>query len=158
HPLHADCPYWDLADEIANPLDASALAMSFLPNKESGKVDFWDEAPRRILTFLLKRLAAERGTIADLLRWISDPTLMDEMVSGTALAPLIDRQAAPQRAGVLASLNKIAEPLELLPPCDGRPRFSFRRWEAARWSGENRPWVFIGSIPRDRDALKPLVS
>jgi hypothetical protein len=158
HPASADCPYWDLADEIATPLDCSALAMSFLPDKVEGRPDFWDEAPRRILSFLLERLAAEQGTVAKLLRWLADPTLIDEMAEGTTLSPLIDPAAAPQRAGVLATLNKVAQSLRLLPPDDGRARFSFRSWEEARLQGKSRPWVFIGSRPRDRDGLKPLVS
>jgi hypothetical protein len=160
HPLFDDCPYWDLADEIQTPLDPKALAMSFIPNKVEGKEKFWDQAPRKILSFLLERMAAERKGTADLLRWLGDPSLIEEMISEFAseLSPLIDPKAAPQRSGVLASLNMIAEALKLLPPDDGRARFSFRRWAEKKWTRESRPWVFIGSRPPERDALKPLVS
>jgi hypothetical protein len=155
HPCSADCPFWDLADEIKSPTDARALAKSFLPDRREGRPDFWDQAPQRLLAFLLVRLKEASGGVAELLGWLSNPTAIDRMVLGTELAPLIDRTAAPQRAGVLACLNMIAEALRLLPPDDGRPSFSFRRWAEA---DATRPWLFIGSRPGERDALRPLVS
>src|SRR5262249_32137701 len=157
HPLSEDCPHWDLADEIQNPLLSKALSMSFLPSKEEGKADFWDQASQKILALLLQRLAEEGGSTAQLLDWLSNPGQIDEMVRGTPLERMISPEAAPQREGVLASLNMIAEALGLLPPDDGRPKFSFRRWVEAGWKGQRRPWVFIASRFPERDALRPLV-
>jgi hypothetical protein len=160
HPLYRHCPYWSPSLEVENDLDPKTLAMSFLPNKEEGKETFWDLAPRSVFSFLIDQLAGEGGSVSDLLRWLSDPALIEERVaaSTTALAPVIDRDAPEQRSGVLAIMNLIADSLTLLPPDDGRPRFSFAEWEAAKWTGERRPWVFIGSRPSERDALRPLVS
>jgi hypothetical protein len=155
HPLSGACPFWDLADELRTSLDARAMTKSFLPDRKHGQPDFWDLAPQRLLGFLLMRLSEERKTIQELLGWLSDPGIIDTMVSGTTLAPLIAPEAPAQRAGVLASLNLVAEALELLPSARGRERFSFRSW--AESPDEDR-WVFIASPPRERTALRPLVS
>jgi hypothetical protein len=161
HSLYTKCPYWSPSLEVENDLDPAALAMSFFPNRVEGRVEFWDEAPRQVFRFLIERLAEEGGGVSDLLRWLGNPDLIDEKIAAfsTVLAPLIDKKAAPQRSGVLATLNLVADSLKLLPPADaGRPHFSFAEWAEAKWTGAPRPWVFIGCRPYEREALKPLVS
>lgn len=39
HPLEDSCPYWNIIDEIRNPLDAAALAKSFILDTTEGKID-----------------------------------------------------------------------------------------------------------------------
>src|SRR5262249_41872942 len=155
HPLSGACPFWDLADELRTSLDARAMTKSFLPDRKHGQPGFWDLAPQRLLGFLLLRLSAEGKTIQDLLGWLSDPGTIDTMVSGTTLAPLIAPEAPAQRGGFLASLNLTAEALDPLPPERGRERFFFRSGAA---SPDEARWVFIASPPRERTALRPLVS
>jgi hypothetical protein len=46
---------------------------------------------------------------------MSDPSRIEAAVKGTPLAALLDSGAPAQRAGVLASLNMVADSLELLP-------------------------------------------
>ena len=55
---------------------------------------------------------------------------IDARVSETAYAPMIDPEAPAQRAGVLASLNMVADTLKLLPP----EHDTTTRWSAATWS------------------------
>jgi hypothetical protein len=153
HPLAEGCPFWDLGDEIRNPADATQLAQSFLPNREEGRTDFWDMAPQRLLAFLLVEMRRRKLGVSDLLRWMARPEEVDEMVRGTDLAALIADNADAQRAGVFASMNAIADALKLLPPDDGRARFSFRKWAES-----GRGWIFIASRPNERRALRPLVS
>jgi hypothetical protein len=153
HPLYEGCPFWDVADEMETAADVTQLAKSFLPNRDEARTDFWDMAPQRLLAFLLLRMK-ERGLgIGAVLKWMASAEEIDELVEGTDLAPLIADNADAQRAGVFASMNAIADALKLLPPDDGRPRFSFRKWAES-----GRGWVFIASRPHERDALKPLVS
>jgi hypothetical protein len=153
HPLSAECPFWDVADEIETAADATQLAKSFLPNRDEARTEFWDQAPQRLLAFLLLRMKERNLGIGELLRWMANAEEVDAMVEGTDLAPLIADNAAAQRAGVFASMNAIADALKLLPRDDGRAKFSFRKW-AESGSG----WIFIGSRPNERDALKPLIS
>ncbi len=155
HPFAKDAPYWSITDEIQNNSDAQALAKSFIPDRVDGKPEFWELAPRKLLGFLLMKLKEEQLTTTDLVRWIADGELLNDMVAGTALEPLIDPGANAQRAGVLATLSLISDALSLLPPNDGkRPIFSFRQWSKTRDG-----FIFIPTIgTRERVALRPLVS
>ena len=155
HPLETDCPYWDIVSEIRNPLDAAALAKSFIPDTVEGKVDFWDYAPRQLLTQLFLELKKHNKGTEMLIRWLADPELIFDLVAGTEIEVLIDKNAHGQRAGVLASLSRISESLKLLPGDDGRrPRFSFTEWCKSQNS-----YLFIASKGvGQREGLRPLIS
>jgi type IV secretory pathway TraG/TraD family ATPase VirD4 len=85
---------------------------------------------------------------------MADPSQMEFMVKGTPLAALIDSAAPAQRAGVLSSLNMVADSLELLPEWDHRrPTFS-----TAEWHTERKRWVFLTSSPGYREKILPLHS
>jgi hypothetical protein len=66
----------------------------------------------------------------------------------------IDWSAAPQRVGVLASLSKVAKSLRLLPHKDA----GNGEWSATEWSETRKGWIFITSLPAEREALRPLQS
>ena len=154
YPFSKDAPYWDITDEIANDAVATALANSFIPDKIEGRSDFWESSPRRLLKFLLLELKRQNLSTDDLVKWIADGELLNQMVEGTDLEALIDPNANAQRAGVLASLSLISDALKLLPPNDGRPKFSFRRW-----AKERNGWIFIGTKGAgERAALRPIIS
>jgi hypothetical protein len=64
---------------------------------------------------------------------MADPEWIERMVKGTPLAALIDPAAPAQRAGVLSSLNMVADSLELLPEWEHmRPTFSTAEWHTER--------------------------
>jgi hypothetical protein len=141
HPLSEGCPFWDVADEIESAADATQLAKSFLPNRDEARTEFWDQAPQRLLAFLLLRMKERNLGIGELLRWMANAAEVDELVEGTDLAPLIADNAAAQRAGVFASMNAIADALKLPPPDDGRAKFSFRKWAES-----GRGWILLGVV------------
>ena len=75
-------------------------------------------------------------------------------MKGTPLAALLDSGAPAQRAGVLASLNMVADSLELLPERKHtRPTFATAEWYTAR-----KRWVFPTSTPAYRAKILPLHS
>jgi hypothetical protein len=75
-------------------------------------------------------------------------------VKGTPLAALLDSGAPAQRAGVLASLNMVADSLELLPEWEHtRPTFA-----TAEWYVNRKRWVFLTSTPAYRAKILPLHS
>jgi Type IV secretion-system coupling protein DNA-binding domain len=110
NPLDQRCPYWALGDEIDRPETATTIASAMLPDKEYEKA-FFTDAPRRVLAYLLRNGPQPR----DILRMMADPQRIDEVVKGTPLAALLHPGAPAQRAGVLSSLNMVADSLELLP-------------------------------------------
>jgi hypothetical protein len=150
NPLDARCPYWGLGDELERPETAATIAAAFLPDKEYEK-GFFTDGPRRILAHLLKKKPQPR----DILKWMADPDQMARMVKGTPLAALIDSAAPAQRAGVLSSLNMVADSLELLPEWDEAHGKTF---STAEWYTERKRWVFLTSSPGYREKILPLHS
>jgi hypothetical protein len=149
NPLDARCPYWSIGDEIDREETATTIAAAFLPEKEYEKAYFTD-SPRRILARLLKSKPQPR----DLLRWMADPSQIEAMVKGTPLAAYLDPGAPQQRAGILSSMNTVADSLELLPEWEHtRGTFS-----TAEWYTERKRWVFLSSDPTYREKLLPLHS
>jgi hypothetical protein len=149
NPLDQRCPYWGLGDEIDRDETAATIAAAFLPEKEYEK-EFFTDGPRRILAHLLKRRPQPR----DILRMMAAPSRIEAAVKGTPLAALLDSGAPAQRAGVLASLNMVADSLELLPEWEHtRPTFATAEWYTAR-----KRWVFLTSTPAYRAKILPLHS
>lgn len=154
HPLEDTCPYWDLAAEIRNPLDAAALAKSFIPDPVEGRTEFWQDAPRRILARLFLELRKQGKGTETLVRWLADQELIFDLIEGTELEVMIDKNAHGQRSGVLASMVMISDALRLLPANDGRSRFSF-----TDWSKSGRSSLFLGTRGvGEREGLRPLLS
>src|SRR6202789_1700107 len=149
NPLDTRCPYWSLGDEITRDETAMTIAAAFLPEKEYEK-EFFTDGPRRILAHLLKRKPQPR----DILRLMSNPSQIEASVQGTPLAALLDPAAPAQRSGVLASLNMVADSLELLPEWEHtRPTFATREWY-----DERKRWVFLTSQSSYREKILPLHS
>jgi hypothetical protein len=150
NPLDSRCPYWGLGDELDRDETATTIAAAFLPDKEREK-EFFTDAPRRVLAHLLKRKPQPR----DLLRWMSDPEQIAFMMKGTPLAALLDPGAPAQRAGVLSSLNMVADCLELLPEWD---EANGKTFATAEWYESRKRWVFLTSHSAYRAKLLPLHS
>jgi Type IV secretion-system coupling protein DNA-binding domain len=149
NPLDTRCPYWSLGDEITRDETAMTIAAAFLPEKEYEK-EFFTDGPRRILAHLLKDKPQPR----DILRMMANPSNIESAIKGTPLAPLLDPAAPAQRAGVLSSLNMVADSFELLPEWEHtRPTFA-----TAEWYDERKRWVFLTSQPSYREKILPLHS
>jgi hypothetical protein len=149
NPLDERCPYWSLSGEVNTYGITDAIAAAMLPEKEH-EPHFFTDAPRRVLSRLLKG----GPTVQQLLEWMADPAAIDRRLEGTPQAAYLDPKAAPQRGGVLASLNMIADSLALLPEQDEK-----RQWFATeRWGFERTRWVFLTSKPAMRERILPLHS
>jgi hypothetical protein len=149
NPLDARCPFWNLNGELDSCGIEDALAAAMLPEKqyENG---FFTDAPRRVLAALLRK----GGSVVSLLEWMSDPAEIERRLAGTPQAAYLDKKAGPQRAGVLASLNMIADSLDLLPE-GGEAQEWFT---TAKWKFERTRWVFLTSRPALRERILPLHS
>jgi Type IV secretion-system coupling protein DNA-binding domain len=151
NPLDARCPYWSPGDELRHEFEALTLATSLFPDKPSNpESQFFIEGSRRLFGHLL----TFRPTAAQLLSWLQDGDELDRLVRGTSYATLIDRHAPPQRTGILASLNMVADTLNLLPAEDA----CTARWSALQWAERRRGWLFLTSTPETRTRLIPLIS
>ncbi|MBB5060708.1 hypothetical protein HDF16_005444 [Granulicella aggregans] len=149
NPLDERCPSWNLPNEVYDYGTSDAIAAAMLPEKEHEKA-FFTDAPRRVLSRLLK----SRPSVQELLEWMADPTEIERRLEGTPQAAYLDRNAGPQRGGVLASLNMIADSLALLPEQDEKRGF----FETTQWGFKRTQWVFLTSKPTMRDRVLPLHS
>lgn len=150
NPLDKRCPYWSPADELRSRSEAKALATSLFQPPQDKKGEFFIESPQKIFAFLM----AYGPTPEELVEWMSNPEEIDRRLKGTEHAHLIDSRAHQQRAGVLASLGLIADSLRLLPK---RAEAEYD-WTATEWAEKRQGWIFMTSLPAEREALRPLQS
>jgi hypothetical protein len=130
--------------------EAKALASSLFQPPQDKKAEFFIESPQKIFAFLM----AYGPTPDQLVAWMSNPEEIDRRLRGTEHAHLIDPLAYQQRAGVLASLAMVADSLRLLPKRDE----SNGTWTGTEWAEKRQGWIFLTSLPAEREALRPLQS
>ncbi len=150
NPLDRRCPYWGPAEELRTRSEAKALAVSLFQPPQDKKGEFFIESPQKIFAFLM----AYRPTPDQLVQWMSNPAEIDRRLQGTEHAHLIDPHAHQQRAGVLASLGLVADSLRLLP----KKNEANGAWTATEWAEKRQGWIFLTSLPAEREALRPLQS
>jgi hypothetical protein len=150
NPLDQRCPYWGPAEELRRRSEAKALAVSLFQPPQDKKGEFFIESPQKIFAFLM----AYGPTPEELVKWMSDPQEIDRRLKGTEHAHLIDPKAEHQRAGVLGSLGLVADSLRLLP----KKGNGNGEWSATEWAETRQGWIFITSLPAEREALRPLQS
>jgi Type IV secretion-system coupling protein DNA-binding domain len=150
NPLDKRCPYWGPAEELRSRSEAKALASSLFQPPQDKKGEFFIESPQKIFAFLM----AYGPTPDELVQWMSNPEEIDRRLKGTEHAHLIDSRAHQQRAGVLASLGLVADSLRLLP----KREEGNGAWTATEWVEKRQGWIFLTSLPAEREALRPLQS
>ncbi len=148
-PCDRRMPFWSIGDEVRNPAEASALALSLFPDRHN-QDPFFAETPRKIFAHLM----TYKPTAQQLIRWMSHPEEIDRLVAGTPYATMINPQSPDQRNGVLGSLNRVADALSLLPA----ENEANGRWNTVEWSKTRTRWLFFPSTNMTRDRLMPLVS
>ena len=150
NPLDKRCPYWGPSEELRRRSEAKALAVSLFQPPQDRKGEFFIESPQKIFAFLM----AYGPTPEELVKWMSDPQEIDRRLKGTEHAHLINPTAHEQRSGVLGSLGLVADSLRLLP----KKGEGNGEWSAREWAETRQGWIFITSLPTEREALKPLHS
>jgi Type IV secretion-system coupling protein DNA-binding domain len=149
NPLDARMPYWSPAEEIRHEAEALTVAASLFPDSHREN-PFFVEGPRKVFAHLLTLKPAPD----ELVWWLSHEQELDKRLKGTELAAMIYPGASAQRAGVLASLNMVADSLKMLP----RKQDVSRSWTAVEWSKNRQGWIFLTSTPEVRKRLLPLTS
>jgi type IV secretory pathway TraG/TraD family ATPase VirD4 len=149
NPLDTRMPYWSPADEIQHEAEALTVAASLFPDSHREN-PFFVEGPRKVFAHLLTL----KPSPEELVWWLSHEQELDRRLKGTELAAMIYPGASAQRAGVLASLNMVADSLKMLP----KKQDASRSWTAAEWSKKRQGWIFLTSTPEVRKRLLPLTS
>lgn len=148
NPKDERCPYWPIGEEADDEAQAFPLAEGLFPDHPTSQIFFLD-AVRAIFAYLL---AYYRPTVNELGHWMAHPREIDKRVANTEHAHTLTENAAPQRAGILGTLNKAGMSLRMMPSHpEGRRRFTIREW-----SHQRKGWIFVSSTPDTIDALRPL--
>jgi type IV secretory pathway TraG/TraD family ATPase VirD4 len=150
NPKDERCPYWPIGAEADDEAEATPIAMGMFPDDPTLQRFFLTHT-RAIFSYLL---AAYKPTVNELAYWMAHPEEIDKRVKGTEHAHTLTQNAAPQRAGILGSLNEAGKPLRMMPThAEGR-----RTWIIREWSKQRKGWIFITSTPDTIDALRPMQS
>lgn len=150
NPKDERCPYWPVGEEADDEAEATPIAIGFFPDQPT-RQQFFLGHTRAIFSYLL---ATYHPTVNELGYWMAHPEEIDKRVQGTEHQHTITANAAPQRAGILGSLNEAAKPLRMMPSHpEGR-----RRWSVREWAAKRQGWIFITSTPDTLDALRPMQS
>ena len=148
NPKDERCPYWAIGEEVDDEAQATAIAEGLFPDKPTQQ-EFFLTHTRAIFAYLL---ANYKPTVQELGYWMAHPEEIDRRVKNTEHEHTLTENAAPQRAGVLGTLNMAGRPFRMLPTDDGyRKRFTVREWSRKR-----RGWIFVTSTPDTFDAVRPL--
>lgn len=148
NPTDERCPYWPIGEEADDEAQALPIAKGLFPDHPTAQQFFLDHT-RAIFAYLL---AYYRPTVNELGHWMAHPEEIDKRVAHTEHAHTLTVNAAPQRAGILGSLNKAGTSLRMMPSHPGgRQSFTTRGWARKRKS-----WIFVTSTSRTIDALRPL--
>ncbi|HEY6260994.1 MAG TPA: type IV secretion system DNA-binding domain-containing protein [Nitrospiraceae bacterium] len=148
NPADERCPYWPIGEEADDEAQALPIAKGLFPDHPTAQQFFLDHT-RAIFAYLL---AYYRPTVNELGHWMAHPEEIDKRVANTEHAHTLTVNAAPQRAGILGSLNKAGTSLRMMPSHPaGRQTFTTRQWARKRKS-----WIFVTSTSQTIDALRPL--
>jgi type IV secretory pathway TraG/TraD family ATPase VirD4 len=151
-PTDARTAYWALEDEITNEADAMSVTAAFYP-KEPNEQHWFVEQAMRIGAYVLSEF---HPSCYEFGKWLTDPRELDERVKGTEHAETLSHNAAPQRAGILGTMNKVGFAFRMMPrPCEKATR---RIFCIRQWVHEREGWLFLPNDASTRDALKPIQS
>ena len=148
NPTDDRCPYWPIGEEADDEAQAIPIAQGLFPDHPTAQ-QFFLKHTRAIFAYLL---AYYRPRVNELAHWMAHPEEIDSRVANTEHAHTLTVNAAPQRAGILGTLNEAGISLRMMPSHpEGRQRFTVREWARRRTS-----WIFVTSTSQTIDALRPL--
>ena len=150
NPKDDRCPYWPIGEEADDEAEATPIAIGLFPD-EPTRQQFFLSHTRAIFSYLL---ATYKPTVNELAYWMAHPEEIDARVKGTEHQHTLTANAAPQRAGILGSLNEAGKPLRMMPSHPGNRR----SWTVREWAKRRQGWIFITSTPDTIDALRPMQS
>ncbi len=148
NPKDERCPYWAIGEEVDDEAQATAIANGLFPDRPTQQ-EFFLTHTRAIFAYLLARY---KPTVQHLGYWMAHPKEIDARVKDTEHEHTLTENAAPQRAGVLGTLNMAGRPFRMLPTRESGPQ----QFTVREWSRKRRGWIFVTSTPDTFDAVRPL--
>ncbi len=152
-PKDQRCMYWDIGNEVIDEADAISVTRALYPSHPNNPhAQFFDDQACKIAAFLLTH-THPRPSCAEYAYWLANPREIYKRVRGTEHEHTLDKNAPPQKAGILGTLNQVGYALRMMPDDHIRDRFTIREWAAKRDG-----WLFLPNTADTREALRPLQS
>jgi type IV secretory pathway TraG/TraD family ATPase VirD4 len=151
NPLDARMPYWSPCAEVEHEAEAESLAAALFKDEPRSN-PFFVTVPRQIFAHLLAE--DRQRTPQQILAILRDERELAQRLKDTEHAAALYPEAGPQRGGMIATLNSVANALKLLP---GKEEAK-TSWTASAWAKQREGWIFITNPPEFRERLRPLIS
>ncbi len=148
------CVYWDIGNEVKDEADAVSVTRALYPSHPSNPhAQFFDDQACKIAAYLLC-YSNPRPSCAEYAFWLAHPEEIYKRLKGTEHQHTLDKNAPPQKAGILGTLNQVGFALRMMPgDKENRGRFTVREWAKHR-----QGWLFLPNTADTREALRPLQS
>jgi len=153
NPTDDRCAYWNISREGVDLATFKTVMTSLFPPPvvRDATAMIFNQWVVSLGAFLLDQYRPDTETFGG---WIANYAEIERRIRGTSYMHYLPANAAPQKAGVLATMALAGDPLWMMPQEeDGRPEMSIREW-----CRNPRGWVFVSSDADSREALKPLIS
>jgi Type IV secretion-system coupling protein DNA-binding domain len=153
-PKDERCPYWSIGAEVRDEADAISVTRALYPGHNNNPQAEWFESQATRISAYLLAYSEPRPSCTDFGNWMAHPEEIDKRVKGSEYEHTLSKNSAPQRNGILGTMNTAGISLRMMPsdPAD-RPLFNVREWCQHR-----RGWLFLPNTQDTREALRPLQS
>jgi len=160
NPLDARCPSWNPKWELSgtNAFDeatARAMGSSLYVGRAASTQDgttFFSDTSIDLWTQIVAH--CEIGESQDLARWMASPDPeLDMRVIGSKCEQDLNKNAAPQRNGILSSFCAIQGSLSSIPTSEDA-----EVWTVKDWCNKRHGWLFLTSTPDTAATIRPLQS
>jgi hypothetical protein len=147
------CVRWDIGNEVIDEADAISVTRALYPSHPNNShAQFFDDQACKIAAYLLTG-TKPRPSCQEFAFWLAHPEEIYKRVRGTEHEHSLSKNAGPQLAGILGTLNQVGYALRMMPEDFLRERFTIREWSADR-----NGWLFLPNTAETREALRPLQS
>ena len=148
------CPYWSIGEEVRDEADAISVTRAMYPSQSNNPQAEWFEAQATRIAAYLLTYSVPRPSCTDFGNWMAHPEEIDKRLKGSEYEHTLSKNSAPQRNGILGTMNTAGMSLRMMPAQPGnRPLFHIRDWCKHR-----QGWLFLPNTQDTREALRPLQS
>ena len=160
NPLDARCPSWNPKWELSgvNAFDeatARAMGSSLYVGRAASTQDgttFFSDTSIDLWTQIVAH--SDIPEAQDLAAWMAKPDPeLDRRVVGSKCEQDLNKNAAPQRNGILSSFCMIQQSLASIPTSKEK-----EVWTVKDWCEDRKGWIFLTSTPDTAETIRPLQS
>jgi type IV secretory pathway TraG/TraD family ATPase VirD4 len=153
-PKDERCPYMNVGSEVEDSADALSVMRAFYPaHADQSNSRFFDDHAWRISSYIVHMY---RPDYLEYGRWLQIPDReIYPKLKGTEHEVTLNKNAAPQKAGIDGTLNEVGMAMRMMPGTkEGRPALNLREWA----TGDRNGSIFLPNPARLREAQRPLLS